>query len=727
MRLTYRSVLLLPAFGLALLTCPALAAGAPARSLNDLTGSWQLLVDDYLVADTQKVTRTYHPFVKHADNPLVKADKPWEGNNVYVYGTVLPNESGPGYRMWYHALPEKKGEDYYRLLYATSRDGLRWDKPNLGLVDYKGSKDNNIFIRRGKRDHIASVIHTPWETNPAHRYLMINFDGDVPSGSGYMAAWSADGIRWTDAADKAVFNKGGDVGQFLYDFQRKEYVGYVKNGAKVSGLRRRAVGRIATDDPVRWPDPKLVIAPDTLDDRWAKGILRTSFYGLSAFNYETMYLGFLWVFRATDEEEGYFDGPIYCELVTSRDGVHWLREEGDRPAILDVGPKNAWDDGMVFSATQPLVVNNEVWLYYGGTDGEHAAKEPWHSGIGLATLRKDGFASLDAGSDAGTITTKPLSGARGALHVNCAAAAGGSVRVEVLDAKGNVVPGYGRDDCKAVSGDAIDATVTWAGRKELPAASPLRLRFVLQNASLYSFMAGPDVKVLDEAAIAPPLGVLLTFENGWSDSLGADGEQRTVRHGDMRMNGDKENVAFGGAALRVGSEFCPLQTLEIDGTRNLGTSFTLAAMARSNDNKHARLFSAYDDMGPVKTTELVFDADPTGKYLSGLRLICKGIEVESKPLTFNDGKYHHLAVTYDQGTIGFYLDGAEVGGGLIPGGEPVRLERNLRLGEDSEHANEQQFRGYMDDVLVYGRALDAGEIKSLATRGAAAFFKSRKE
>jgi hypothetical protein len=102
--------------------------------------------DDYLIAARQKVTRKYHAFEKHPANPLVKADKPWEGNNVYVYGTVLPNESGPGYRMWYHALPEKKGEDAYRLLYATSTDGLKWDKPNLGIVDYHGSKNNNICI-----------------------------------------------------------------------------------------------------------------------------------------------------------------------------------------------------------------------------------------------------------------------------------------------------------------------------------------------------------------------------------------------------------------------------------------------------------------------------------------------------------------------------------------------------------------------------------------------------
>jgi hypothetical protein len=437
-----------------------------------------------------------------------------------------------------------------------------------------------------------------------------------------------------------------------------------------------------------------------------------------------MYLGFLWVFRATDETEGYFDGPIFCELVTSRDGVNWLRQKGDRTPVLDVGPAGTWDRGMVFSATQPLVVDGKVWLYYGGVDGLHAAREPWHSGIGLATMRKDGFVSLDAKDGVGVVTTKCLLGARGPLHVN-AAATGGSLRVEVLTADEKVVPGFGRDDCNAIAGDSADTVVTWKQRKELPSGTPIRLRFVLDKASIYSFMAGDNVKVRDESDRSP-LGFLLTCEDGWKDSLGADGEQDTKRHGDMRMTSDAQEVAFGKSALRVGSEFSPLQTLEIEGTRDLGTSFTLAVMARSKDNRHARVFSSYDDYGPIKTTELVFDCDPTGKRISGLRLICKGMECNSKPLQFDDGKYHHLAVTYDNGKIAFYLDGTEAGTASVPGGEPIAMERNLRVGEDSEYANDQQFRGFMDDILVYGRALDADDVKALCKQGADVFFKSRK-
>ena len=183
-------------------------------------------------------------------------------------------------------------------------------------------------------------------------------------------------------------------------------------------------------------------------------------------------------------------------------------------------------------------------------------------------------------------------------------------------------------------------------------------------------------------------------------------------------------MAFGKAAVRVGSPYAPLQTLEIDATRYLGTQFTLAVMARTDEKKHVRLLSSYDDLGAIKTTELVFDCDPRGQCLNGLRLICKGIETVSKPIQFDDGKYHHLAVTYDDGEIAFYLDGKPAGTGLIPGGDPIVMERNLRLGEDSQHANEQQFRGHMDDVLLLGRALNHVQIKAIAGKGAEAFFRA---
>jgi len=183
-----------------------------------------------------------------------------------------------------------------------------------------------------------------------------------------------------------------------------------------------------------------------------------------------------------------------------------------------------------------------------------------------------------------------------------------------------------------------------------------------------------------------------------------------------------ENAAFGERSMAIGSPFRPLNRLEIEGTSQLGTHFTLAAMVKSDDNKPARLFSNYDSSGPVNCSELVFDFDPQGKVIWGLRLMCKGIIIESDLVTFSDKEYHHMAVTYDDGLVHFYLDGKQVGRNRLPGGEPVALARNLLLGEDETLGTHEQLTGHVDDVLVLGRALSADEVKTLSDKGANALF-----
>jgi hypothetical protein len=190
----------------------------------------------------------------------------------------------------------------------------------------------------------------------------------------------------------------------------------------------------------------------------------------------------------------------------------------------------------------------------------------------------------------------------------------------------------------------------------------------------------------------------------------------------MKVDTSGESAAFGQNGLPVQAKYSPWVTLEIEGTRRLGRTFTLALMARSRDNAPARLFSSYLDNGPVKTSDIIFDYDPKGRVISGLRLICKGMEVTSKPLSFNDERYHHVAMVYDQGGITFYLDGNQVGRGRVPGGEAVILDRNLFIGEDAAYGREEQFRGHLDDILVLEKALTPTEIRTLASEGAEKLF-----
>lgn len=474
----------------------SLNSNSSARALGDLSGPWILFADNHAVASKENVSRTYHAFEKHTENPILPADKAWEGSTVYLYGTVLPAESGNGYRMWYHAWAD--GE--YRMLYATSTDGIHWNKPPLGLVEYQGSTENNILFHRTHENHNPQIIHTPWEKDPARHYKLIYYEyGRTPPNfttSGYLGMTSPDGIHWTDVTPTPVLLADpGDVGNFVWDPHAEQYLGWPKHFSEVRGFRRRCVGVSATKTFEEWPASELILTPDEYDDRWvnqdsAKDA-HTDFYGLTGFAYESMYIGFLWVFPITN---GKNDGPIFAELVTSHDGVRWERQEKPRPPILPLGPDGAWDDGMVFTPNHPLVEGDTIKLYYGGFNVTHGVSGGT-AAIGLATLRKDGFASLHAGPETGTVTTKLLTGTSGALRLNFRAPVG-SVRVELVDGLGVVLPGYDRDSCTVLSGDAVEGKVMWGDTIELPKDSrPLRIRFLLQNAELFSFHAGEGVRV----------------------------------------------------------------------------------------------------------------------------------------------------------------------------------------------------------------------------------------
>ena len=702
-------------------TCILLLAGTttaaiaePARSLNDLTGPWQLFIDDHLVASREGVNRVYHAFEKHPGNPIMVASKPWEAG-VVVCNAVLPTEDGTGWRMWYYSWAPKDDPKRSYSCYATSTDGLTWEKPNLGLVPYRpadpaNATDQTNFIEAG-----GDVFHTPADPDPARRYK--SFGG---GGKGYHASASPDGIRWAKLTQDFIV-QGGDVGTFLFEPRTEKVHAYVKVNAKVSGLRRRAVGYSQGSGYDHWPALRLVMAPDDVDDRWVKPgeIHRTHMYGCPMQAYETMYLGLLWVFRA-DDEDGYFLGPVFSELVSSRDAVHWRRQDGDRPPLLNVGPPGSWDSGMVYA--QSIVRRGDrLWLYYTAASNLHDSP-PFHGEIGVATLRKDGFASMDAAYKPGTLTTTALAGMSGPLKLNYRAW-GGSIRVAVLDAAGTAIPGYAAEDCTPLTGDAIEAAVAWKAHAELPSGNaPLRLRFHIDKGSLFSFAAGDEVRVAEQSA-EPALAVLYTFEGDKgrqiSDKLTADGSAPGKMLGRGKIDADEQNAAFGKQSLMVSSPWRPLQRVELPGTAKLGKGFTLAMMARSEDNRPARLFSAYNGNRPINCSELVLDLDPRGRDWA-LRFTCKGIAVQSQAVDLSDGKYHHLAVTYDDGRVLFYADGKPAGEEWLPGGAGVELARNLLIGEDAELGSDEQFTGRMDDVLVLSRVLAPTDIARLAAEGAEA-------
>ena len=207
------------------------------------------------------------------------------------------------------------------------------------------------------------------------------------------------------------------------------------------------------------------------------------------FVYGDRYLGWLTYFDRDPQNP-----LLTVRLLTSRDGETWQRPETGRP-LIDVGPIGEWDRFVIMlTGAPPIRVGDKLYIYYRGMASRHKpytgkdVPEQVGGGLGLAMLRLDGFASLDASYDGGRVTTKPFRTHGRQLRVN-AKADSGRLRVEVLDNSGQALPGFGLDDCRMMQVDRVDEPVRWKANSSLGTLHdrPIRLRFHLENVRLYSY------------------------------------------------------------------------------------------------------------------------------------------------------------------------------------------------------------------------------------------------
>jgi hypothetical protein len=183
----------------------------------------------------------------------------------------------------------------------------------------------------------------------------------------------------------------------------------------------------------------------------------------------------------------------------SRDGFHWARP--DREAFIPVSEHEGdWNWANVQSAGGGcLIVGDTLYFYVSGRQGVPGTTEPGVCSTGLATLRRDGFVSMDEPGSAriarvatdlppGTLITRPVRFTGRHLYVNLKAPAG-ELRVEMLDEAGKTIAPYTSAACLPVRGDSTCVRVTWAGAADLaPLASrPVRFKFQLKNGALYAF------------------------------------------------------------------------------------------------------------------------------------------------------------------------------------------------------------------------------------------------
>lgn len=453
----------------------------------------QLFVDDFLIDETSLV-RTWHHAQYHPDNPILEPETPWERRDpvserlnhkinpaamVFSDG-VFFDPRDRLFKMWYMA-----GYGTATCL-AVSDDGIRWTRPSFDVVP-----GTNI-VHNEMRDS-STVWIDPFDPDQRRRYKMSYwYDNAI------LLAASPDGVHWTSlgTASRAL-----DRSTFFFNPFRKVWV-FSLRGVNYPGGGINSRYRLYWESPDfaahgAWTHPPVAWTRADVYDAPLPGMTQPSeLYNLDCAGYESLVIGLFSIWRGeSDDREKVND----LTIGFSRDGFHWSRE--DRTPFVPVSDTpGAWNWANIQSAGACcLIVDDRLYFYVSGRQGEPGTNRPGVCSTGLATLRRDGFASMDwrrddarprvlsrSGLPGGYLTTRTVTFNGSHLFVN--ANVEGELRVEVLDERGQPIAPLTRERCRPLRTDHTRALVEWSGGSIAQVAGRrVKLRFWLDEGRLYAF------------------------------------------------------------------------------------------------------------------------------------------------------------------------------------------------------------------------------------------------
>jgi len=458
----------------------------------------QLFIDDLLIDYSENVFIRINPPLK--TGPVLFANKPWEGHRIGAYGTVL-DDNGI-YKIWYDSI-DNDGNIFH--CYAVSRDGIHWEKPSLGLVEYKGNRSNNIL----PLPPCGTVFIDPVAPRE-QRYKYVTF-GHGHKGYlkkyGVTIWWSSDGLKWNQCKEYALPLNPDTQNQAFWDDRIKKYVAYLRAWNPLRCIARVEVKDIlkpwpynprpdkSYDIPEKFPtlttELPIVFKYDEYDpensDHYNPCVIKYPYARDIYFMFPSAYLHF------PEPPIGRYrnDGRLEIQLATSRDGIHWNRL--NRETYIRLGRDDELDSGQIYMLVGMIRRGNEIWMYYSGYNYTHGAysveKMRYKGAIFRVVQRLDGFTSLDSGYKIGRITTKPLIFKGNKLMLNADTSATGWIKVEIQDEDGRPFKEYSLDACDTIHSNSVFIRVSWNNRHDLSKLQnqPIRLHFTMRNTKLYSF------------------------------------------------------------------------------------------------------------------------------------------------------------------------------------------------------------------------------------------------
>ena len=479
----------------------------------DIGSRLELFVDDYLIESMEGVRLKLHE-PRSAGNVLA-FDQLWEGTSS-TYVTVFKDNDR--FRMYYRGSSHpdsvirsllEPGEPLIPkhlevTCYAESQDGITWTKPSLGIFEFQGSDKNNI-VWTGIEGTGSTCFTAFKDGNPQvpakERYKAIAIHH--PPGWKYvMGLASPDGLHWQPIQKKPLISqKDMDSGLDLafWDGQEQQYVAYLRDwrpvpkslpegmhpiGAAIQDRIRNLV-RSTSPDFLSWSEPEFIDLREAPLEHFYTGAV-------------TPYFRAPHIYLAVPKRflpwRNFFQEALYPGLsdgvfLTSRDGERWDRRFME--AFIRPGrEKRDWMNRSNMTAAGVVpTAPDEISLYV----VRHYKFPSVH--LERMVVRTDGFVSVHAGYFGGEMVTEPLIFQGENLVLNFATSAAGSIRVEIQDANGKTLPGFALEESPLIWGDEIEHTVRWershakaTSDKPLAriAGKPVRLRFVMKDADLYS-------------------------------------------------------------------------------------------------------------------------------------------------------------------------------------------------------------------------------------------------
>lgn len=471
----------------------------PCPHFPDLAPGKHLLFDNHAVADTHRLRRRIHPPVRDPVEPVLRVEKPWEGATVTPLH-IVHDPAKSLWRMWYQAhdpiLEEERrklGKSKYGNVgepqpiyccYSESSDGIHWNRPPLGIYpDDRGP--TNICFKGHSYAAGNTIVHRP-DAPADERWLMVNCDWQSEMMGGIYIARSTDGLHWKYMnPDPLVFGESDTWNCLVWNPDRKVFMLYMRGWhcaavnwpAVGKGNPRRRVSYSESRDLKTWTEPQVICTPDELDTN--------DFYGFQVFRYGDMFLAWLWIYDDDVME------TIEIELAWSRDGIHWSRLP-DRPKFLARGHPGEPGDYMLIPAQEPVVVDENLYVYWTGHPVPHGVSKHGSSGY-RGRLRLDGFLSLEAGLPHGALITRPFVLQNDHITINARTDHGGIVaelsEPYYHEPEGKPVEGFTAKECDTFTGDGTAHKLSWRGSGDLRAlkGKRLMLRMQLQRAQIYSF------------------------------------------------------------------------------------------------------------------------------------------------------------------------------------------------------------------------------------------------